>query len=82
MHEILKPHKGGLEPAEIDVLRDEAIAYAEKLTSAGILIELNIIKRAYHAFDSDRNSPLTKRVLEHRLEFMKTIFKSKTNDSK
>lgn len=71
-----------IEPAEIDVLRDEAIAYAEKLTSAGILIELNIIKRAYHAFDSDRNSPLTKRVLEHRLEFMKTIFKSKTNDSK
>ncbi len=60
-----------VEPQEIDVLRDEGIAYAKKLEDAGNLAELNVIKGSYHGFDFDHSSPLVQRVLEHRCEVIR-----------
>jgi acetyl esterase len=37
--------------AELDVLRDEAIAYAQRLLSADVTTELHVWPRAPHAFD-------------------------------
>lgn len=63
-----------VEPQEIDCLRDEAIAYANKLKEAGISTELNIIKGSYHGADADHSSPLIQRVLKHRCEVMSRMF--------
>lgn len=57
----------GLPPAWIgvgtlDVLHDEGVAYAKKLTEAGIGCELDVIEGAIHAFDSVRpKAPITER---------------------
>lgn len=62
-----------VEPQEIDILRDQGIAYAEKLKQEGCLLELNVIGGSYHGFDFDHNSPLVQRVLKHRCEIMKRM---------
>lgn len=69
-----------VEPQEIDILCDEGIAYAEKLKRNGCLLELNIIKGSYHGFDFDHNSPLVQRVLQHRCEIMKQLWKGKEKE--
>ena len=56
-----------IEPAEIDVLHDEAAAYAQALREAGVPAQLNEVAGAYHGFDSDLDSPLTRRVIAQRL---------------
>jgi acetyl esterase/lipase len=38
--------------SELDPLRDEAIAYAGRLTSAGVAAELHIYPGTCHGFDS------------------------------
>lgn len=60
-----------IEPQQMDTLRDEAIAYANKLKNAGIEVELNVISGSNHGFDVDLKSPLVKRVFEKRYEVIK-----------
>jgi len=62
-----------VEPQEMDILRDEGIAYAEKLERAGIRTELNVIPGSYHGFDADHASPLVRQVLAHRCEVMREL---------
>ena len=65
-----------IEPQEIDILRDEAIAYAEKLKSAGVPVQINLIKASYHGFDADVKNPFVKRVLTKRIQVLKEFIKS------
>ncbi len=70
----------GLPPAyvealEIDTLRDEALAYADKLKYAEIPVETYLVEGAYHGFDIDHTSPLVNRVLRYRVEVMKKYLK-------
>lgn len=58
-----------VEPQGIDILRDEAVRYAERLRDSGVDTELNVIEGSYHGFDSDPGNPFVRRVLEHRLKF-------------
>jgi acetyl esterase/lipase len=37
--------------AEIDVLRDEAIAYADRLAASGVPVEVDLVQGAVHGFD-------------------------------
>lgn len=60
-----------IEPQQMDTLRDEAIAYANKLKNAGIKVDLNVISGSYHGFDADLKSPLVKRVFEKRYDVIK-----------
>ena len=62
-----------IEPQEMDILCDEAVAYGEKLQNAGVETEINLVKASYHAFDMDHKSPLVQRVLEHRVAVMKRM---------
>ncbi len=59
-----------IEPQQIDVLCDEAMAYAARLAQAGVAVELNRIPGSYHGFDGDLTSGLVRRVLRHRIEVM------------
>ena len=63
-----------VEPQEIDILRDEGIAYAKELEQEGCLVELNVVEGSYHGFDFDHNSPLVCRVLQHRCEIMRQFW--------
>lgn len=69
-----------VEPQEIDILRDEGIAYAEKLKKHGSLTELNVIEGSYHGFDFDHNSPLVQRILEHRCEVIQKFAGEKRHE--
>ncbi len=62
-----------IEPQEIDVLRDEALAYAEKLKAAGNDVEINLIPKSYHGFDADQSSPLVQRVMEKRYQVIRSM---------
>lgn len=60
-----------IEPQEMDVLRDEAIAYSNRLKNADIPTECNLISGSYHGFDAELKSPLVKRVLAHRYDVIR-----------
>ena len=64
-----------VEPQEMDVLRDEAIAYANKLKAAGVETECNLIVGSYHGFDAELKSPLVKRVFEHRYQVIRRFIR-------
>ena len=64
-----------IEPSEMDTLRDQAIAYAEKMREHGVDVTENIVEGAYHGFDMNMGSDLVKRTLETRVNWLKNIEK-------
>ena len=60
-----------VEAAQMDTLRDEALAYADKLSDAKKPVETYLVEGAYHGFDKDHTSPLVKKVLKHRIKVMR-----------
>ena len=49
-----------VEAAEIDVLHDEARAFAEKLRESGVEVTFRTVPGAYHGYDADLKSPVTR----------------------
>lgn len=64
-----------IEPQQIDVLCDEAIAYANRLEQAQVDTQRNLIIGSYHGFDGDLTSSLVQRVLKQRTEAMGRMLK-------
>ena len=62
-----------IEPSEMDTLRDQAIAYAQKMRDAGVDVTESVIAGAYHGFDGNMSSELVKRTLEARVAWLKAI---------
>ena len=62
-----------IEPSEMDTLRDQAIAYAEKMRENGVDVTENLIEGAYHGFDGNMGSDLVRRTLEARVNWLKAI---------
>lgn len=56
-----------IEPQGIDLLRDEAVAYGERLRAAGVPVQVNIIEGSYHGFDADVGNPFVQTVLDQRV---------------
>ena len=68
-----------IEPSEMDTLRDQAIAYAEKMRTHGVDVTETVIEGAYHGFDGNMDSELVKRTLVARVNWLKTIEKGAQN---
>lgn len=62
-----------MEPLEIDILRDEALAYSEKLRKANVAVTCNLVKGAYHGYDADLKSPLVKKIFARRYEMIRSF---------
>jgi acetyl esterase len=62
-----------VEVAEMDTLRDQGVAYAEKMKAGGVPVEIAKISGADHAFDHSDKNPQTQEALQKRVSFMKTI---------
>lgn len=71
-----------IEPQEIDVLRDEAVAYAYKLRKAGVPVSLNIIYGSYHGFDADVENPFVRQIITQRIQSMAEMLKNSSSTVK
>lgn len=60
-----------VEVCECDTLRDEGIAYYEKMRESGVRCELHAVKGAYHGYDSDVENPFVQKMLEQRVRFIR-----------
>lgn len=63
-----------IEVAEFDCLRDEGIAYAEKLRDAGNEVALYILEGAVHGYDNFVNSSHVDIFVDMRIESLKQVF--------
>ena len=60
-----------IEAEENDILRDEALAYGEKLRAAGVPAETLCLDGTWHGFDTDVEHPFVRQVLQRRMDRMK-----------
>jgi acetyl esterase/lipase len=60
-----------IETAQYDCLRDEAIEYARKLSEAGVTVHEYHTLKTVHGYDAVFFSKLVKRMMHHRIQFMK-----------
>lgn len=60
-----------MEVAEFDCLRDEGIAYAERLKEEGIPVEFYELKGAVHGYDNAEASPIIEEYYQKRIDAMK-----------
>ncbi|MGN0807487.1 MAG: alpha/beta hydrolase [Candidatus Coproplasma sp.] len=65
-----------VEVAEFDCLHDEGVAYADALSAAGAMVELNQTKGTMHGFDIKRKAPMTVQSVLARIEYMQRKFNS------
>lgn len=63
-----------IETAELDCLRDEGAAYAERLLREGVACEYHAIKNAMHGYDIAGKSDFLKAVMACRIEFLRGVF--------
>ncbi len=68
LHDMPKTY---IETAEFDCLRDEAIDYARKLESFGVLVVEYHTRRTVHGYDAVFFSRMVKRMIAHRIDFLK-----------
>ncbi len=69
-----------VETAEFDCLRDEGILYAKRLEEEGIYVTLNETKGTVHGYDFMSKSPIVQKSLQHRISFLRRIFRSETGE--
>jgi acetyl esterase/lipase len=64
-----------IETAEFDCLRDEGVLYAKRLKGAGVEVELNETKGTIHAYDIVRESSVTEKNIQRRVNALNSAFK-------
>ena len=60
-----------IETQEFDSLKDEGLAYAEKLRADGVAAEHTELKGTFHAFDTAHNTSVAKTAVAVRVAFLK-----------
>lgn len=64
-----------IEPQQIDILREEAIAYAKRLEEAGNQVTWNVIEGSYHGFDADTRNPFVQKIVHNRIAQMREMLR-------
>ncbi len=62
-----------IEVAEFDCLRDEGIAFAERLRSEGVFTELHEVKGACHGFETALESRIVEECVQRRIRWVQSI---------
>ena len=62
-----------MEVAEFDCLRDEGIAFAERLRSEGVCTELHEVKGACHGFEAALESRIVKKSMQKRIQWIQSV---------
>ena len=60
-------------PADIDILHDEGLEYAEKLRDSGVPVETYVVPGSYHGWDGDQSNPLVKETMARRIGVMRRM---------
>lgn len=68
-----------IEVAEFDCLRDCGIAYAARLQEAGVETEFHDVKGTMHGFDFAMNAKITRKCVDNRVSFMRSLLTDKSN---
>ncbi len=63
--------------AGLDPLRDEGVGYAQRLTAAGVPVELHLVPSIPHGFASISSAVITKRLLAEQVEVLCGVFGSR-----
>jgi len=63
-----------IEVAEFDSLRDEGIAFAERLRSEGVFTELHEVKGACHGFEAALESRMVEESMRRRIHWIQSVF--------
>ena len=71
-HDSLPP--AYIEPSDLDSLRDEALAYGDKLKAAGVPVTINITKATHHGFDNNIENEFVLEILDQRCLVMRDMF--------
>lgn len=62
-----------IEVAEFDSLRDEGIAFAERLQSEGVFTELHEVKGACHGFEAALKSRIVEKSMQRRIQWIQSV---------
>lgn len=62
-----------IEVAEFDCLRDEGIAFAERLRSEGVFAELHEVKGACHGFETALESRIVEKAMQRRIQWIQSV---------
>ena len=72
--DLTKLPEAYIETAEFDPLRDEALAYAERLQADDVAVELNQTKATVHGFDQISISQVSQRAMQRRCDYLRSLF--------
>jgi acetyl esterase/lipase len=67
--------------AGLDPLRDEGLHYAERLTKAGVAVELHLVPSIPHGFASIPSATISKRLLIEQIDVLCSAFRTHAEDS-
>ncbi len=63
-----------IETAEFDCLRDEGIAFAQRLQNSGVEVHLHKTEGTIHGFDIEESSAYVKECVSGRIQFLRDAF--------
>ncbi len=66
-----------VETAEMDTLRDQGTAYAEKMKADGVSVTLRNVEGAYHGYDGTVSNEFVRRMLDERIEWLSELVRKR-----
>ena len=61
---------------QMDLLRDQGIAFAEKLEKSGVKVYKKLVEKSYHGADTQFDSKLSKDLIQYRINLFKEIIEN------